>query len=170
MASKADFEEYLSGLEEGEAATVIVLDHLSDPHNLGAILRSADQFGVGLVVLPQARSVRETETVLKSSAGAAAWVPQATVPNLPRAIERLKEEGFWIYAADMAGEELWTAELTKRCAFVFGGEGKGIGKLVAETADVVLSIPSFGHVDSLNVSVAAGVILYEAARRRKGPK
>lgn len=166
LASKTDLEGFLEELEEGSSAVVLVLDHLSDPHNLGAILRSADQFSADLVLLPQARSVRETETVMKASAGAAAWVPQATVPNLPRAVERLKEAGFWIYAADMEGDPLWTADLASRSAFILGAEGKGVSRLLAVTADQALSIPSSGHVDSLNVSVAAGIFLYEAARRR----
>ncbi|MBU0928160.1 MAG: 23S rRNA (guanosine(2251)-2'-O)-methyltransferase RlmB [Spirochaetes bacterium] len=159
-----------SWLERGvpETALVVVLDHIEDPHNLGAILRSSDVFAADLVVVPERRAAKETDTVARSSAGAAAYVPTASVPNLARAVERLKEAGFWTYAADMGGQSLPDAELSGRVAVVLGAEGSGVSRLLKERCDGSLSIPQYGHVDSLNVSVAAGVILYEV-RKRLGP-
>lgn len=162
----AGLDECLEALEGKADALVLVLDHISDPHNFGAILRSADQFGADLVILPNARSVKETESVLRASAGAAAHVKQAVVPNLARAVEALKERGFWINAADMDGEKLWDVELSGRICLVLGSEGKGVSRLLSDMADRVISIPSLGSVDSLNVSVAAGVLLYEACRQK----
>jgi 23S rRNA (guanosine2251-2'-O)-methyltransferase len=166
MAPKEGLEECLRRLSGKADALVLVLDHISDPHNFGAILRSADQFGADLVVLPNARSVKETETVLRSSSGAAVHVAQAIVPNLARAVELLKEEGYWIFAADMEGDPIWDVDFTGKACVIMGAEGKGIGRLLCDLADRTISIPSQGHVDSLNVSVAAGVFLYEAARQR----
>ncbi len=164
-------DDFIAGLGDKTEALVLVLDHISDPHNFGAILRSADQFGVDLVVLPNARSVKDTETVLRSSSGAAAHVAQAVVPNLARALQDLKDAGFWVYAADMGGDILWDVDFTGRVCLVMGAEGAGIGRLLSESADRRLSIPSLGQVDSLNVSVAAGVFLYEMARQRmRGPQ
>jgi 23S rRNA (guanosine2251-2'-O)-methyltransferase len=166
MAPKEGLEDCLRRLSDKADALVLVLDHISDPHNFGAILRSADQFGADLVVLPNARSVKETETVLRSSSGAAVHVAQAVVPNLARAVELLKESGYWIYAADMEGDPIWDVDFTGKSCVIMGAEGKGIGRLLGDLADRTVSIPSKGHVDSLNVSVAAGVFLYEAARQR----
>lgn len=149
-----------------EQALVLVLDGITDPHNLGAILRSADQFQVDLVVLPSRKAARETETVARTSAGANAYVPVALVPNLTRALETLKERGFWIYGADVAGQSLEATSLTGRTALVLGSEGRGIRRLVAEHCDAMVSIPTRGHIASLNVSVAAGILLYEARRRQ----
>jgi len=151
-----------------ERALVVILDHIEDPHNLGAILRSADVFAADLVIMPERRAAKETDTVARSSAGAIAYVPVATVPNLARAVERLKEAGFWTYAADMGGQSLPDADLTGRVAIVLGAEGSGVSRLLKERCDGALSVPQYGHVDSLNVSVAAGVILYEV-RRKLGP-
>lgn len=157
-------------LERGAPARsiVVVLDHIEDPHNLGAILRSADVFAADLVVVPERRAAKETDTVARSSAGASSYVPTASVPNLARALERLKEAGYWTYAADMGGQSLPEAGLPERVALVLGAEGSGVSRLLKERCDGSLSIPQYGHVDSLNVSVAAGVLMYEL-RRRLGP-
>jgi 23S rRNA (guanosine2251-2'-O)-methyltransferase len=159
-------EECLDALEDKKDALVLMLDHISDPHNFGAVLRSADQFGADLVILPNARSVKETETVLRSSAGAAAHIEQAVVPNLARAVATLKERGYWICAADMEGELLWDVDFSGKNCLIMGSEGKGVGRLLSDLADRVVSIPSQGKVDSLNVSVATGVFLYEIAKQR----
>jgi len=157
-------------LERGipESALVVILDHIEDPHNLGAILRSADVFAVDLVIMPERRAAKETDTVARSSAGASSYVPVATVANLARAIEKLKEAGFWTYAADMGGQNLPDAGLSGRIALVLGAEGSGVSRLLKERCDAALSIPQYGHVDSLNVSVAAGIFLYET-RKLLGP-
>lgn len=160
-------EEFIAGLEEGQDAVVVILDGITDPHNYGAILRSCDQFGVSLVVVGNRRSAKDSETVSKTSAGASAWVPIATIPNLVRAAELLKEAGFWIYGADMGGKAVDAVDLKGRTALVMGSEGAGIGRLLRETCDGMVSIPASGRVDSLNVSVAAGVLLYEAARQKR---
>lgn len=166
-STELDLETWLRGpLSANEL--VIILDHIEDPHNLGAVMRSADVFAADLVIIPGRRAARETDTVARASAGAVAYVPVATVPNLARAVELLKEAGFWTYAADMGGQSLPDAELSGRVAIVMGGEGSGVSRLLKERCDGALSIPQYGHVDSLNVSVAAGVLMYEL-RRRLGP-
>jgi len=161
---KVDFDEWLSKFE-GSKALVLVLDHLSDPHNFGAILRSADQFGIDLVIMPERRSVKDTETVARSSAGANAWVKVAVVSNLVRALEGLKKAGFWIYAADMGGTKASKLDLGGKTVLVLGSEGSGVGRLVKTSCDGTVAIPSQGRVDSLNVSVAAGILMYEARRQ-----
>ncbi len=148
----------------GEKALVVLLDGVTDPQNYGAILRSADQFGADLVVLPARRSASDTPAVYAASAGAAAWVPHAIVPNLARALEQLKQAGFWVYGADMNGVKAPQAGMTGKVALVLGAEGKGLSRLVRELCDVIVSIPTRGRLDSLNVSVAAGVLMYEVRR------
>ncbi len=160
-------EEFCSKLEEGKGAFVVILDGITDPHNLGAILRSADQFGADLVLIPERRSVQANETVVKVSSGAAQYVPMAVVTNLSRAIGTLKENGFWIYGADMAGEDSYETDFPPRTALVLGSEGDGISQLVRKNCDHIISIPMQGHIDSLNVSVAAGILMYEFRRPRK---
>jgi 23S rRNA (guanosine2251-2'-O)-methyltransferase len=150
--------------EEGEQL-LLILDGITDPQNLGAILRSADQFGVDLVILPERRSAKESPVVHKISSGASSWVQTVTVVNLVRAIEQLKEEGFWIYGADMEGEPVWGSKLGGKTVIVMGSEGKGLSALVKKSCDGLLSIPTTGHVDSLNVSVASGIFLYEYRRQ-----
>jgi 23S rRNA (guanosine2251-2'-O)-methyltransferase len=169
LGRKTDFDAYVAAAAAKEAGLALVLDHLSDPHNFGAILRSADQFGADIVVTPQDRSVRDTDSVFSASAGAAAWVPQAVVPNLARAVEKLKEAGFWVYAASMDGKPAWDVDMRGKVAFILGSEGKGVGRLLERSADASVSVPCAGSVDSLNVSVAAGVLMYEAYRAAKGP-
>jgi 23S rRNA (guanosine2251-2'-O)-methyltransferase len=164
-ASELDLTDWLA-YQLTDKAVVIILDHIEDPHNLGAILRSADVFGVDLVIMPERRAAKETDTVARASAGAVAYVPVATVSNLARALEALKDKGFWTYAADMGGQPLSTADLSDRVALVMGSEGSGVSRLLKERCDGILSIPQYGHVDSLNVSVAAGVFMYELRKRR----
>ena len=164
-------EEFLEGLgKSGEGGRkdvlVAVLDEITDPHNYGAIMRSCDQFGVDLVITRRRRIAKYAEVISKTSAGASAWVPQAETANLPRAVEILKEEGFWIYGADMKGEAAYKKDLRGRTAIILGGEGTGISRLLCESCDAMISIPSLGRIDSLNVSVAAGVLFYEVMRQR----
>lgn len=166
-SAETTVKAFLADLEEGSDEIVVVLDGITDPHNFGAILRSCDQFGVSLVVVPNRRSARDTETVSKTSAGASAWMPIATVPNLSRAVEELKEAGFWVFGADMGGEEAADLDLKGRVAIVMGSEGEGISRLLREHCDRIAAIPSRGRVDSLNVSVAAGILLYETNRQRR---
>jgi 23S rRNA (guanosine2251-2'-O)-methyltransferase len=150
----------------GPAALLLLLDGLSDPHNLGAILRSADQFAADLLVLTSRRSVRETETVLRTSAGASLYVPVVTVPNLVWAMELAKKGGFWIYGADLTGERLDRVRFETRTALILGAEGSGLRRLVRERCDELVRIPARGHVDSFNVSVAAGILMYEIRRQQ----
>jgi len=161
------FEEAVAQLT-GETALVVLLDGVTDPQNYGAILRSADQFGADLVVLPARRSASDTPAVSASSAGAVAWVPHTVVPNLTRALGVLKDQGFWIYGADSAGTPVHKTNLKGRVALVLGSEGKGLSRLVKETCDHVIAIPTRGKLDSLNVSVSAGILLYEVRRQQEG--
>ncbi len=159
-------EDFCSSLKEGEESLVLILDSITDPHNLGAILRSADQFGVNLVILPERRSVQANETVHRVSSGAAQYVPLSVVTNLNRTIEVLKDNGFWVYGADMAGTPSYETKFAPRTALVMGSEGKGMDFLVRKNCDEIVSIPMQGHIDSLNVSVATGILLYEIRRGR----
>jgi 23S rRNA (guanosine2251-2'-O)-methyltransferase len=156
-------EEFLS--DPPDRALVLVLDHIEDPHNFGAILRSADAFGASLVVAPLRRASPLSEAATRASAGAAAWVPLVFVQNLADAVRRLKNAGFWVYAADMGGEALPGLELPARSCFVLGNEGEGVSRLLSQLADGSISIPMKGHVDSLNVSVAAALVMYEFSRK-----
>ncbi|MCL2092773.1 MAG: 23S rRNA (guanosine(2251)-2'-O)-methyltransferase RlmB [Treponema sp.] len=166
-----EFLADLGSLDEGGQKDVLVavLDEITDPHNYGAILRSCDQFGVDLVISRQRRIAKHADVISKTSAGAHAWVQQAETPNLVRALDALKEAGFWIYGADMEGESIVRKDLTGRSAFILGGEGTGISRLLKENCDALVSIPSLGRIDSLNVSVAAGVLFYEVMRQRQNP-
>ncbi len=147
--------------EDRERSTVLVLDCITDPQNLGAILRSADQFGADCVIIPQRGSAKNSATVMKTSAGAARYVKIFVVPNLRRAIELLKQYNYWVYGTDMGGTPIKEEKFTPRAAIVMGNEGKGMRSLTSATCDSILSIPMCGHIDSLNVSVACGIILYE---------
>lgn len=151
-----------------QPALVVVLDGVEDPRNLGAILRTAEAAGADGVVLPERHSAGLSETVARASSGALEHVRVARVGNLAQALEALKERGIWVVGFDAAGTERWDAvDLQKPVALVLGGEGRGIRRLVRERCDHLVSIPHFGHVSSLNVSVAAGVALYEAVRQRR---
>ena len=157
-------EEFCQKLGEDEGALVLILDGITDPHNLGAILRSADQFGADLVLIPERRSVQANETVVKVSSGAAQYVPLSVVTNLNREIKTLKDNGFWIYGADMNGSSSYSEKFAHRSAIVMGSEGDGMSSLVRKNCDYIVSIPMQGHIDSLNVSVAAGILMYEYRR------
>lgn len=156
-------EDFLQKLEDEKRAnaTILLLDQITDPHNLGAILRSCDQFGVDCVVIPQKGSAKESATVLKTSAGASRYVKIFVVPNLKRTIDLLKEYNFWIYGTTMDGEDLNKEKIDGRVALIMGSEGKGMRALTTQNCDKLLTIPTCGHIDSLNVSVACGIILYQ---------
>ena len=148
--------------------TVVILDSITDPHNVGAILRSCDQFGASLVVIPEHNSASDiagNEVIGRTSAGASAWVPVAIVNNLVRAAELLKKAGFWIYGADAGGQNCRTIDFPAKSALIMGSEGTGIAPLLEKQCDTIVSIPTCGKIDSLNVSVAAGVLLYELSAR-----
>ena len=161
-------EDILSIAEErGEAPFVILCDEISDPHNLGAILRTAECVGAHGVIIPKRRSAGLTSIVDKTSAGAAEHIAVARVPNLPAAIKELKERGLWIYgtAAEATGG-LWDTDFTGAVCIVIGSEGDGMGRLVTENCDFLVSIPMRGKVNSLNASAAASVMMYEVLRQR----
>ena len=149
-----------------EDPLIVILDELEDPHNLGAILRSADAAGAHGVIIPSRRSVTLTETVAKASAGAIEYVPVAKVGNLSRCIELLRSKGLWIASVDMDGQPYSGADLKGPLALVIGGEGSGVSRVVREKSDYIVSIPMKGHVNSLNASNAAAIVLFEAARQR----
>ena len=161
----ADIRSAISCIDSS-AALVVILDQITDPHNLGAILRSADLFDVDLVVLPARRSAGVNSTVLKTSAGASNYVTMTTSPNIARAVQELKKAGFWIYGADAGGAPAHLSDLTGRVALVMGSEGRGLSRLVRELCDAIISIPTHGNIDSLNVSVAAGICMYEVRRQQ----
>jgi len=158
-------DQFLDGLSAEGRALVLVLDEITDPHNLGAILRSADQFAVDLVVVPQRNSAGSTETVTKVSSGAAQYVPMAVETNLNREIKKLKDNGFWVYGADMSGTSSYATQFPSRTVIVMGSEGSGIRQMTRSLCDHIVSIPMQGHIDSLNVSVATGILLYEYRRQ-----
>lgn len=150
---------------EDRTAVAVILDSVTDPHNLGAVLRSVDLFSVDFVVIPRHRTAHYGPVVAQSSAGAAEFVQLCEVPNIVRAMEELKQQGFWIYGADMGGSPVWDMEFNRRSVVVLGSEGGGLHRLVRERCDDIIAIPSRGHVDSFNVSVAAGILLYEVRRQ-----
>lgn len=156
--------------EKDEPPFFIVCDELEDPHNLGAILRTAECAGAHGVIIPKRRSVGLTYAVGKASAGAVEYLPVARVGNLPSLLEELKARGLWIYAADMDGSPWCQTDFTGPTALVIGSEGRGVGRLVKEKADFVVSLPLKGNINSLNASVAAGILCYEVARQRSGTK
>ena len=154
--------------ERGEPPLLILCDGLEDPHNLGAVLRAAECSGAHGVVIPKRRSVGLTYAVSKASAGAAEYVPVARVQNLAALMEDLKARGLWIVAADMDGQPWCRVDLAGPTAIVIGSEGRGVSRLVRERADLIASLPLRGRVNSLNASVAAGILCYEAVRQRMG--
>ncbi|MDR0402281.1 MAG: 23S rRNA (guanosine(2251)-2'-O)-methyltransferase RlmB [Treponema sp.] len=164
-SSPVTMEDFLARLEDRPDALVMILDEITDPHNYGAILRCCDQFGADLVIGRKRRSAKNAPVVAQTSAGASAWVPNVEEGNLVRSVELLKENGFWIYGADMDGTPAWKLDLSGRAAIVMGGEA-GLSRLLRERCDAVAAVPRYGRLDSLNVSVAAGVLLYEARRQR----
>ncbi len=149
-------------------ATVMVLDSVTDPHNVGAVLRSCDQFGADLLIIPERHSsadVHDNQVIARSSAGASAWVPYSVVSNLVRSVQMLKDAGFWIYGADAGGKKLSELDFARKTCIIMGSEGSGIARLLSEQCDQTISIPTCGKIDSLNVSVAAGILLYERYRQ-----
>lgn len=166
--SYAEPEELLArAAERGEAPLIVLLDEVEDPHNLGSILRSVDCTGAHGVIVPKRRSASLTAVVAKTSAGAVEYVPVARVSNLAQTIDRLKEAGVWIAgAAGEAKADVYATDLTGPIAIVIGSEGKGLSRLIREKCDFLISLPMFGKLNSLNASVAAGIILYEAVRQR----
>ncbi len=163
--SSPDLDTYLKNLNTPNAL-IIILDGITDPHNLGAIIRSSDQFYADLVLIPSRNSAKDNATVSKISAGADNYVNIDVVTNLSRAMDKLKKSGFWIYGADMGGNSISETDLTGRVVLVMGSEGKGLRDLTRSKCDNLVSIPAKGHVDSLNVSVAAGVMMYEVRRQQ----
>lgn len=150
----------------GEPPFIVVLDGIEDPHNLGAILRSAECAGAHGVIIPKRNACGLTETVAKSSAGAVEYVPCAKVTNIARTLDDLKERGIWIYACDMDGETYYKQDMKGPCAIVIGAEGNGISRLVKEKCDFTVSMPLKGKIQSLNASNAACVLMYEIRRQR----
>lgn len=162
-------DEILARAEEkGEAPFLIILDNVEDPHNLGAIIRTANLAGAHGVNIPKRRAVGLTSTVAKTSAGAINYTPVAKVTNIVRTIEELKEKGIWFVCADMGGETMYDLDLTGPMGLVIGNEGEGVSRLVREACDFTASIPMKGDIDSLNASVAAGVLAYEICKTATG--
>ncbi len=165
--SYAEVEDLLQiAREKGEAPFLILLDNIEDPHNLGAIIRTANLAGAHGVIIPKRRAVGLTTTVAKASAGAINYTPVAKVTNLTNTIEDLKKEGMWFVCADMGGTRMYDLDLKGSIGLVIGNEGEGVSKLVREHCDMVASIPMKGDIDSLNASVACGVLAYEILRQR----
>ena len=154
--------------EKGEAPFIFLLDGIGDPHNLGAIIRTANLAGAHGVIIPTHRAVGLTATVARTSAGALNFTPVAKVTNLGAAMDELKKEGLWFVCADMKGEVMYRQNLTGPIGLVIGNEGEGVSRLVREKCDFTASIPMKGDIDSLNASVAAGVLAYEIVRQRMG--
>ena len=150
----------------GEAPFLILLDGIEDPHNLGAIIRTANQAGAHGVIIPKRRAVGLTATVAKASAGALNYTPVARVTNLVSTMESLKKEGLWFVCADMGGTSMYDLDLKGSIGLVIGNEGEGVSRLVRETCDFIAAIPMKGEIDSLNASVAAGILAYEIVRQR----
>lgn len=156
--------------KRGEDPFVFLLDEIEDPHNLGAIIRTANLCGAHGVIIPKRRAAGITATVVKASAGAINYTPVVKVTNLAKTIEELKKQGMWFACADMGGQEMYDCNLTGSLGLVIGNEGSGVSRLVKEKCDFAVSIPMKGDIDSLNASVAAGVLAYEAVRQRRESK
>ena len=167
----AEVEDILTAAEaKGEAPFLILLDGIEDPHNLGAILRTANQAGAHGIIIPKRRAVGLTAVVAKTSAGAINYTPGAKVTNLVRTMEDLKKRGIWFVCADMDGDVMYRVNMTGPIGLVIGNEGNGVSRLVKEACDMTASIPMKGDVDSLNASVAMGVLAYEIVRQRTNGK
>ncbi len=166
-AEYVEIEDILAlARERGEDPFVIICDEIEDPHNLGAIIRTAESAGAHGIIIPKRRSASLNHTVFKTSAGAASWLPVARVPNIVQAIEELKQNGIWIYGTDASGEDYTKANLKGPIGLVIGSEGFGMGRLVASKCDFMLKLPMKGKITSLNASVAAGIFMYEIVRQR----
>ena len=163
----AELEDILQvAKDRNEPPFIVLLDELEDPHNLGAILRTADAAGVHGVLIPKHRSCPLSATVAKTSAGAVEHVPVARVGNLVQTIKKLKQEGLWVAAADMDGKDYYDTDLTGPLLLIIGSEGQGVGRLVKEQCDFVVRIPMVGKINSLNASVAGSILMYEAMKQR----
>ena len=163
----AEVEDILNAAKEkGEAPFIFILDEIEDPHNLGAIIRTANLCGAHGVIIPKRRAVGLTATVAKTSAGAVNYTPVAKVTNIAKTIEELKKEGMWFVCADMDGDVMYDVNMKGPIGLVIGNEGEGVGRLVKDTCDFTARIPMKGDIDSLNASVAAGVLAYEIVRQR----
>ncbi|MCR4649053.1 MAG: 23S rRNA (guanosine(2251)-2'-O)-methyltransferase RlmB [Lachnospiraceae bacterium] len=163
----SDLDDILNAArEKDEPPFIVLLDNIEDPHNLGAIIRSAHQAGAHGVIIPKNRAVGLTATVARTSAGALNYIPVAKVTNLSATIEELKKEGLWFVCADMDGEVMYNLDLKGPIGVVIGSEGEGVSRLVKEKCDFIASIPMKGQIDSLNASVAAGILCYEIVRQR----
>ncbi len=158
-----DYEYY--SLQDVEGNLVVVLDHLEDPHNFGAIIRTCECVGVKSIIIPKDRSVRITDTVVKTSAGAIEHVKIIRVNNIVNALKSLKKDGYFVYAADMIGENYQQIDYASKKVLVIGNEGKGISKLVLDNSDFVISIPMYGKINSLNASTSAGILLYGMVKK-----
>lgn len=157
--------------EKGEAPFLVLLDELEDPHNLGALLRTADATGVHGILIPKRRSVSLNATVAKTSAGAVEYVPVARIGNIAQTLKKLKEKGFWVAGADMDGEKAYyEADLTGPLVLVVGSEGRGMSRLTKEACDFIVSMPMVGRINSLNASVAGSILMYESMRQRLAKK
>lgn len=164
----AEVEDILAlAKEKSEEPFILVLDEIEDPHNLGALIRTADAAGVHGVIIPKRRSVSLTSTVAKTSAGAVEHVLVARVGNLVQTLEALKKAGCWVSGAEVGGTEVYSADLTGSRVIVIGSEGKGLSRLLKETCDEIVSLPMKGQVNSLNASVAGSILLYEVVRQRR---
>lgn len=160
-------EEMLANArEKGEDPFLILLDDIEDPHNLGAIIRTANLAGAHGVIIPKRRAAGLTAVVARASAGAINYTPVAKVTNLTNTIKELKEQGLWFVCADMGGETMYDLNLTGPIGLVIGNEGEGVSRLVRESCDFIASVPMKGNIDSLNASVATGVLAYEIVRQR----
>ena len=164
----AELDDILKAAEEkGEAPFLVLLDELEDPHNLGALLRTADATGVHGILIPKRRSVSLNATVAKTSAGAVEYVPVARIGNIAQTLKKLKEKGFWGAGADMDGEKAYyEADLTGPLVLVVGSEGRGMSRLTKEACDFIVSMPMVGRINSLNASVAGSILMYESMRQR----
>lgn len=156
--------------EKNEQPFLILLDNIEDPHNLGSIIRTANQVGAHGVIIPKRRAVGLTATVAKASAGAINYTPVAKVTNLVKTMDELKKQGMWFVCGDMGGDSMYSLDLTGSMGVVIGNEGEGVSRLVKENCDFVATIPMFGDIDSLNASVAMGVLSYEIVRQRMAKK
>lgn len=167
-AEYATVEDLLKVAEEkGEPPFIIIADEIQDPHNLGALIRTAEAAGAHGIIIPKRRSAGLTSTVFKTSAGAANWLKVARVSNLVDTINDLKKKNIWVYGAEADGEPFHKADLSGAVALVIGSEGFGLGRLVRESCDMILSIDMYGKVNSLNASVSGGILMYEVVRHRR---
>jgi 23S rRNA (guanosine2251-2'-O)-methyltransferase len=162
----SQLSDFIAEAGASRNSLVIALDGVTDPQNLGAVMRSADLFAADFLILPERRSSPVNQTLLKVSSGAAEYVPYAIVPNLVRSLQNLQKAGFWVYGADMNGETVSSVSLTGKIVLVLGSEESGLSKLVQQTCDRIISIPTKGHIDSLNIAAAAAVLMYEVNRQR----